>query len=458
MDDAYLAARLDDIREVGGRLIGNLTRTHRKSPSRMPRGSIVVAQEMTPADTALLDPARVTGITAEMGGAEGHTAIMARSLGVAAVLAVPELLKSAGAGDSMVIDGDAGQIVVNPSPATLAAYQRRRDERQREKRQLARLRRQPAVTLDGTEITLQANVELPIEMGLVNQAGAAGIGLLRSEFMFMNRGDLPGEEEQFQTLRAMVEPMEGKPVTIRTLDVGGEKISSAVMGDFRESASSALGMRGIRLSLARDDLLETQFRACLRVSAFGNVRILMPMVTTASEMRQARAILIRAARRLKRRKVAMSDTLPPLGVMIEVPGAALAADALAQTSDFFAIGSNDLTMYTLAIDRGDDQVAYLYNPLHPAVLRLIQFATASALRARLPVSICGEIAGDPRYTALLLGLGLRELSMTPSNIPRVKKRILALDSIAATGRAGVIMDQLDAGRIAMLLDDFNALA
>ncbi len=458
MDDAYLAARLDDIREVGRRLIGNLTKTVRKIPSRMPRDSIVVAQEMTPADTALLDPGRAAGITAEVGGAEGHTAIMARALGLPAVLAVPGLLKGARAGDSIVIDGDAGQVVVNPSPATLAVFQRLRSEKQREKRQLSRLKRQPAITLDGVEVTLLANVELPIEMALVNQAGAAGIGLLRSEFMFMNREDLPGEEEQFQVLRTMVEPMEGKPVTIRTLDVGGEKISGAVMGDFRESASSALGLRGIRLSLARDELLEIQFRACLRVSAFGNVRILLPMVTTVAEVRQARAILARAARRLKRRGAAMASALPLLGVMIEVPGAALAADALAQACDFFAIGSNDLTMYTLAVDRGDDQVAHLYNPLHPAILRLIQFATAAALRARIPVSVCGEIAGDPRFLALLLGLGLREFSMTPSNIPRVKKRILALDSIAAAARAGVIMDQMDAGRIAMLLDDFNALA
>ena len=458
MEDAYFAARLDDIREVADRLIRNLTKTRVKRATPMPKGSVVVAEELTPADTALMDPGRGSGIATAAGGAEGHTAIMARALGLPTVLAAPGLLQGTAADSRIVVDGNTGRIVVNPTPETLAAYERRRADGIRDKRRLARLRRQRAVTIDGVEVDLQANVELPIEMNMVRQSGATGIGLLRSEFMFMNRDDLPSDEEQYQALRDLVDPMEGRPVTFRTLDVGGEKSAAAVVGDYRDSATSSLGLRGIRLSLTRTDILASQFQAVLRAGTHGNLRILIPMVSTVSEVRRSREILIRTARRLKRRGVPIADPLPPLGVMIEVPGAALAADALAQASDFFALGSNDLTMYTLAVDRSNDQVAHLYNPLHPAVLRLIQFAAGSALRARIPVSICGEIAGDPRFAALLLGLGLREFSMTPSSIPRVKQRVRALDSIAATQRAGAIMEQVDSGRNATLLDEFNALA
>jgi phosphotransferase system enzyme I (PtsI) len=301
-------------------------------------------------------------------------------------------------------------------------------------------------------------VELPIEADMVRQAGAAGIGLLRSEFMFMNRTDIPSEDEQYDSFRILVEQMKGKPVTIRTLDIGGDKISAAMVNRFGNSVVSALGLRGIRLSLAKPEILETQFRAILRAGAHGPVRILLPMVTNAAEVRKARDIMARAARRLKRRGVPISLPLPPIGVMIEVPGAALAADTLAQAADFFSIGTNDLTMYTLAVDRSDKQVAHIYDSLHPAVLRLIQATGNAALRARIPVAICGEMAGDPRLAALLLGLGFRELSMTASSIPRVKQRIRSLDIIAADHRARVIMDQVDSGRIATLLDDFNALA
>jgi phosphotransferase system enzyme I (PtsI) len=359
-------------------------------------------------------------------------------------------------GDHILIDGDLGQIVFNPSPASLAVFRRRRGERLREKRRLKRLSKQPAITRDGVEIELQANVELPMEMNNVAESGAEGIGLLRSEFMFMNRSAMPNEDEQYAALRKVVEKAEGNPVTIRTLDFGGDKGAAGLVSEFGESITSPLGVRGIRLSLARSELLETQFRAILRAGAHGVVRILLPMVTMVSEIRAAREILARAARRLHRRGADIPTALPPLGTMIEVPGAALSADALAQASDFFAVGSNDLTMYTLAIDRGDEWVAHLYNPLHPGVLRLIQFAAAAALRARIPVSICGEIAGDPRYTALLLGLGFRELSMIASSIPQVKQRILDIDLVTANRRTQLIMDQTDATRIQSLLDEFNA--
>lgn len=455
MKDPYLVARVDDLREVGNRLLRHLMRTPVKPFSTAPKGSIIVTEELTPADTAQINPDRIAGIAAAVGGRQSHTAIMARAIGVPAVLGATGVMGAVRAGDRILVDGELGQIVVNPSSERVAAFRNRRGERLRRQRRLDRLTKQPAVTRDGAHITLQANVELPLEMDVVNQTGATGIGLLRSEFMFMNRATVPSEDEQYAALRDIIERTEGHAVTIRTLDVGGEKGVASLAGEFKDSADSPLGIRGIRLSLARTDLFETQCRAILRAGAHGRVRVLLPMVTTVTEIRQAREVLARAARRLHRRGADIPAALPALGVMIEVPGAALSADALARASDFFAIGSNDLTMFTLAIDRADEQVAHLYDPLHPAVLRLIQFSAAAALRARIPVSICGEIAGDPRFTALLLGLGFRELSMSAHNIPRVKERIRQLDLVAADRRARLIMDQVDPARIKTLLDDFN---
>ena len=458
MDDSYIAARVDDIREVGNRLLRNLTKTPIKPFSAAPENSIVIAEQLTPADTAQLDPAQIVGAAAMLGSAEGHTAIMARALGLPTVLGAAGLTGGVRSGDRVIVDGSAGHVVVNPAPKTIAAYERHRTEHRRQTRRLDRLRNLAAITRDGAEITLQANVELPIEMNMVTQAGAQGIGLLRSEFMFMNRDDVPSEDEQVDALRSVIGVMGKRSVTVRTLDVGAEKPVAALLNGIEESAVSNLGLRGIRLSLAQTDVLETQFRAILRAANSGHVRVLLPMVSQVGEIRRAREIMKKAAAKLHRRGVTIPDPLPPMGVMIEVPGAALAADAFAQASDFFAIGSNDLTMYTLAIDRGNEHVAHLFDPLHPGVLRLIQFTATAALRARIPVSICGEMAGDPRYSALLLGLGIRDLSMTPSSIPRVKQRIREMDMDAANRRAGVIMDQVDSGRIATLLDDFNALA
>ena len=457
LDDPYLAERADDIREVGDRLIRNLTRTPYQAFSRVPAGSIIIAEELTPADTALMDPQLVGGFATAIGGTESHTAIMARSLGLPAVLGLPDLVGAVHNGDTVIVDGSKGRVIARPKPSTLEEFERRRGEFERAERQLVGLRRLPAVTRDGTAVTLLANVELPRETEAAVAGGAEGVGLLRTEFLFMNRPDLPDEDEQYQALRTIIKGMDGRPVTVRTLDVGGDKLAAAL--DVQPGgANPALGLRAIRLQLKMTELLETQLAAILRAGAHGPVRILLPMVSTVSEARQVREILAGVVKRLKRRGTKMIDPSPPLGVMIEIPGAALAADALAQVADFFAIGTNDLTMYTLAIDRGDEQVAHLYNPLHPAVLRLIQFTTEAALRARIPISVCGEIAGDPRYAALLIGLGIRELSMAVTALPRVKQRIRNLDLLAATRFARQIMDQSDSGRIAALLDDFNALA
>jgi phosphotransferase system enzyme I (PtsI) len=457
LDDSYIAARIDDIREVGNRLLRNLTKTPVRPFSAVPVGSIIIADQLSPADTAQLDPDMVAGAATTGGSAEGHTAIMARALGLPTVLGAAGLTADVKTGDKVIVDGNAGRIIINPSIKTISLYERRRTKHRKQTRRLNHLRNLEAITRDSVEVILQANVELPIEMNMVEQAGAEGIGLLRTEFMFMNRLDIPNEDEQVAQLNSVIGVAGMRPVTVRTLDVGAEKPVAALLKGIDPSAVANLGLRGIRLSLAQPEVLKTQFRAILRAANSGPVRILLPMISAVSEVREARKILKKSADKLTRQRVKVPDPLPPLGVMIEVPGAALAADALAQHSDFFSIGSNDLTMYTLAIDRGNEHVSHLFDTLHPGLLRLLQFTANAALRARIPISICGEMAGDPRYTALLLGLGIRELSMTPSNIPLVKQRIRELDLAAASHRAGVIMDQVDAGRIAMLLDDFNAL-
>jgi phosphotransferase system enzyme I (PtsI) len=455
IEDAYLRSRVSEIREVGQRILRNLTRRGFAGFGDLHRGSVVVAEEITPADTALMDPDKVAGFACALGGAEGHTAIMARSLGLPAVLGAPGVVGGVGPDDTVIVDGSEGLVIVNPTARRLATYRKRQAAQAREAQALARLRGLPAETRDGTRLALQANLELPREVGQATAVGAEGVGLLRTEFLFMNRDDLPDEDEQAETLSGMVAGLGGRTVTIRTLDVGGEKLASSLGGHLGESANPALGLRAIRLSLRAPELLETQLAAILRAGAAGPIRILLPLITTVEEVRAARAALERVWKRLKKRKVAMAKTPPPLGIMIEVPGAALAADALAREVDFFAIGTNDLIMYTLAIDRGEERVAHLYDPLHPAVFRLIHFAVDAGLRAGKSVSVCGEMAGDPRYTALFVGLGVRELSMGPKALARVKDRVRRMDATAAARLASEISILSDSEEIARLVDLFN---
>lgn len=457
MGDTYLAKKIEDVREVSARLLRNLTRAEYQAFSGLPPGSIIVAEEITPADTALMDPKKIGGFASALGGAEGHTAIMARSLGIPAVLGAPDLVRAVKPGDTVVIDGVRGQVVVNPSPETIARFVRRQEALVRRQRQLRRLRSVPAISIDGAAVQLQCNMELPSELELANDAGAEGVGLLRSEFLYMNRDKPPSEDEQYVAVREILEGMNGRQVTVRTLDVGSDKLAYSLGDHISPSINPALGLRAIRLSLKVRPLLETQLAAMLRASVHGDLRILLPMITSISEIRRVRETMARVVRRLRRRKVTLPDELPKIGVMVETPGAALTADLLASACDFFSIGTNDLTMYTLAVDRGDEQVANLYDPLHPSVLRLIKFTTDAARKAGIPVNLCGEMAGNPRYTALLTGLGLRDLSMASPNLPRVKQRILSMDIVEAEVRAQQIMEQSDPGVIAALIDDFNSL-
>jgi phosphoenolpyruvate-protein phosphotransferase len=460
-DQAGLGRRADEIREIGRRLVRNLTRSPFKSFAGLPDGAILVSEALRPADAALLDPSRLAGVATEEGGTDGHTAVMLRALGVPVVLGAAGVAHSLKPGDTAVVDGTAGAVVLNPSPERLAAARRAVTAFARERQRYARLRRLPAETLDGETVELQANLELPIELPQIAQSGAVGIGLLRTEFLFMNRETVPDEATQAETYRMIVEAMNGDPVTIRVLDWGGEKdieaLASAGLVPEIVDTNPALGLRGIRMLLRQTELLETQFAAILRAATAGPVRVLLPMVTTVGEVRAARDIYERVGRRLRRRGERVPDKLPPLGIMIETPGAALSADALALEADFFAIGTNDLTAYTLAVDRGEADVAALYDPIHPAVLRLVQFATEAALRMRMPVSVCGEMAGSPRLTPLLLGLGLRSFSMNAGAVPRVKQRVrsVAIDACARFARR--VMEHSDPGRIAELLQGFGTV-
>jgi phosphotransferase system enzyme I (PtsI) len=451
--------RADEVREISRRLVRNLTRAPFRSFSGLPPGAILVAEWLTPADAALIDPARVAGVATEEGGADGHTAIMLRALGIPTVLGTMGLTAHMRQGSLVVVDGSAGLVILDPSPATIVQARRGVIAFARRRQRWARLRRLPAVTQCGTAIDLQANFEVPAELPLIAQSGAHGIGLLRSEFLFMNRDDLPDEAVQAEIYTAAVEAMAGDPVTIRVLDWGGEKeiealATAGVMQDAGHS-NPALGQRGIRMLLCHPGLLETQLAAILRAACAGPVRVLLPMVTSAAEVVQTRAIYLAVATRLQAAGVRLPDPLPPLGVMIEVPAAALCADALAQVSDFFAIGSNDLTMYTLAADRAEAEASATYDPLHPAVLRLIQMTLTQGQAAGIDVSLCGEMAANARAAPLLLGLGLRSLSMNAAAVPRVKQAVRSAWLGECQALAATVMQQTAPDAVAGLIQEFG---
>ncbi|MDE2029070.1 MAG: phosphoenolpyruvate--protein phosphotransferase [Alphaproteobacteria bacterium] len=452
MNDSYLAARAEDVGEVGTRLIRSLLQQSYNPFAEIPEGCIILAEEITPADAALLPPGRAGGFATVLGGAEGHAAIMARALGIPALSGISALTHGLKTGETVVIDGRAGEIVLHPSAPTLQHYRAELTRKKQEDKRLRTLRDVPAATLDGVAVTLQANMELPRDIDAVLDSGASGVGLLRTEFMFMNRPDLPDEDEQYEVLRKLANKLDGRVLTIRTLDVGGEKLASALGGAAGESVNPALGLRAVRLGLKQPKLLDTQLAASMRASVHGPVRILIPMVSTVAQMKQVRFRMIQIERRLQKRGVKIKG-LPPLGAMIEIPCAALTADALAKVCDFFSIGSNDLTQYTLAIDRGDDRVADLYDPFHPAVLRLIQFTAAAGWRANIPVALCGEIAGDRRATALLMGLGLREFSMSPLRLPAVKDEITKFSMPQAVAFGEAILAKTDEDEIRALMQD-----
>ncbi|MDR3506021.1 MAG: phosphoenolpyruvate--protein phosphotransferase [Acidocella sp.] len=458
-DKAGRNRRADEVRELGRRILRNLTRQPFRSFAALPQGSVLAAQDLRPADAALIQPSRFAGIVTTEGGVEGHTAVMLRALGLPAVLGAEGVLDAAEPGSLVIVDGDTGEITLNPTKSSLEAARKKLSAQARARRALARLQRLPATTKDGTPVELQANLELPFELAMIAESGAHGIGLLRSEFMFMNREVAPDEDTQARIYQDIVEAMDGDPVTIRVLDWGSDKEVEALSRYLPETpeANPALGLRGIRLLLRYPTLLETQLAAILRAAAHGPVRIMLPMVSVAAEVQATREVLIRVWRRLKRRKnISLPDTLPPLGIMVETPAAALASPVLAQHADFFSIGTNDLTMYTLAADRSLPAGMKLYDPLEPAVLRLIHLTSNFAAQVGIPVSICGELAGRPYAAPLLLGLGIRQLSMHGNTVPLVKKAIRASNLAACQRLAEDALASPSADAVRALLADAEA--
>ncbi|WP_038852681.1 MULTISPECIES: phosphoenolpyruvate--protein phosphotransferase [Bordetella] len=423
MEDEYLRERGADVRQVIERVLQVLS----GSSAMLPDGAdldgndplVVVAHDISPSDMLRLRGGRFAAFVTDLGGPTSHTAIVARSMGVPAVVGLGNVRDLARDGDTVVIDGDAGVVLLNPAPPMLQEYRDRQVAYAAERAELALLRDEPAVTLDGIAIVLNANIELPDEAAAAVQAGAHGIGLFRSEFLFMGRPSLPDEEEQYQAYAAVARVMGGRPVTIRTLDIGADK---TLDDEATVATNPALGQRAIRYCLARPEMFATQLRAILRASAHGNVRLLLPMVTHMHEVAAALAAIDAARRELDARGQPYAERLE-VGAMVEVPAVAIAIEPFAQALDFLSIGTNDLIQYTLAIDRGDHDVASLYDPLHPAVLRLVANTINAGARLGKPVAVCGEMAGDARLTRLLLGLGLTEFSMHPQQLLDVKREI-----------------------------------
>lgn len=426
MEDAYMRERAADIRDMGNRLVRVLNgEALDASPGE---GEwIVVAEELTPSDTIGLD-SRVVGFVTQAGGGTSHAAIVARLRGLPAVTGVS--LGSVTGGEWLVVDGETGVVVVNPSLAELGEYSLKQQAFAERRRLLAALKDREAVTLDGVRIELLANIGSAADVEVSLAQGAEGVGLLRTELLFMDRETLPTEEEQFQFYKRVLLHAAGRPVTIRTLDIGGDKPLPYL--DLKPEANPFLGYRAIRICLDRPSLFLTQLRAILRASIFGKCRIMFPMISGVQELRQARAFVAVAQADLRAAAVAFDEAVP-VGVMIEIPSAALTADVLAQEADFFSIGTNDLTQYVLAVDRMNEQIAGLYEPYHPAVLRLIREVIAQGHKHGIPVGMCGELAGDPRATELLLGMGLREFSMSAGSIPMVKEVILRSRTTGAGG-------------------------
>ncbi|APG28963.1 phosphoenolpyruvate--protein phosphotransferase [Syntrophotalea acetylenivorans] len=420
IEDEYLRDRRSDIDSVGERLLRNLIGADQQSLAELERKSIVVAHDLSPADTMQMDKKRVIGFITDVGGRTAHTAILARSLGIPAVVGLESATALVREGMPVIIDGTSGIVILNPSQATFKEYLEKKQLYEYLEQELLSYRELAAETLDGHSITLRGNVELAEEVDLALREGAKGVGLYRTEFLFMNRERIPDEEEQYLAYREVVERMAPHPVTIRTLDVGGDKLVTDI--DLSDEANPALGLRAIRFSLQEGKLFNTQLRAILRASAHGQVRILFPMITGLAEIRSCKNLLEEVKAELAAEGYAFDADIQ-IGIMIETPSAVLIAELLAQEVDFLSVGTNDLIQYCLAIDRGNEHVAYLYEPLHPAVLRALQMVCRAGQSAGIEVGICGEMAAEPLYALVLLGLGFDELSMNAPYLPRVKRII-----------------------------------
>ncbi len=453
-DDAYLRERQIDVKQVAERLLKKLLGApgHQPPPARHDVETILVAHDLSPADLIQFKSQQYAAFITDVGGATSHTAIIARSLNTPCVVGFHHARDLVREDDLLILDGSQGVLIVNPDKSVLAEYKLRQSAWELERKKLKRLRTARANTLDGCLIELHANIEKPEDIAEVKENGATGIGLFRSEFLFLNRDELPDEEEQFEAYRAVAAGMDGQPVIIRTFDLGADK---QIKGVERVASNPALGLRAIRLCLAEPQLFRTQLRALLRASAHGNIKIMVPMLSSVSELNQTLQFIAAIKQGLDQEGIPYNHDVK-IGGMIEVPAAALAVNVFAKKLDFLSIGTNDLIQYTLAIDRTDEEVAHLYDPLHPAVLHLLSHVISAANRLGVPVSVCGEMAGELAYTRLLLGLGLRRFSMFSAQVPNVKQRVLTTNLPEIAVLTQKILRADDPMKIRELLDRLNA--
>jgi phosphotransferase system enzyme I (PtsI) len=455
MEDPYLRERRQDIEQVVERVLKALAgaQTVKAPLPSAEHNLIVVAHDLSPADMILFKRHKFGGFVTDVGGVTSHTAIVARSLNIPALVGLHLARNMIRENDLLIVDGLQGVLVVDPDPVVLGEYRLRQSQHGLERQKLKRLKTTPSATLDGTPVELFANIELPDDLGDVQESGAQGVGLFRTEFLFMNRKQLPSEDEQFEAYRAVAKAMDGRPVVVRTLDLGADK---AIEGDETvEMPNPALGLRAIRYCLAEPQLFLAQLRAILRASVFGRVRILLPMLAHAHEIEQSLAMVKQAKQQLDEKKIAYDGSIE-IGGMIEVPAAALALPMFMRRLDFLSIGTNDLIQYTLAIDRTDDAVAHLYDPLHPAVLHLIAHTIQAANRGGTPVAVCGEMAGEPVLTRLLLGFGLRNFSMHSQQLLAIKERVLRTNLAEAQPLAQRVLRQSDPAKTRELLAKLNS--
>jgi phosphotransferase system enzyme I (PtsI) len=448
IEDPYLKERGHDLRQIGHRVLENLAGRPVDSIASIRDPVVIVAHDLSPADTAQILKSPVLGFATDVGSRTSHTAITARSLGIPAVVGVEGGTEEFGAAETVIIDGEEGVVIFDPTVEVVREYQERRKAYAQRTRDLAKFARLPTVTRDGKTLLLLANIEFPEEADVALRSGAFGVGLYRTEFLFLNRKDLPSEEEHFQTYRKVTEKFVRHPVTIRTFDLGGDKFASQL--ELAEEMNPAMGLRAIRFCLKEKEIFKPQLRAILRASTYGKVRMMFPMISGVGELREAMAVVEEVRGELRRRRIPYDKEMP-IGIMIEIPSAAIVADLLARETDFFSIGTNDLIQYSLAIDRVNEHVSYLYEPLHPAILRLIRRVVEAGHDAGIPVSMCGEMAGEPFYSYALLGFGLDELSMNAAAIPRVKRILRKSVAYEAKEFAGSLLLHATAAEIGRAL-------
>jgi len=459
ISDPYLRTKKDDVAQVVGRVMDVLTQRPERSPNLSGLGHaltdrIIVARDLSPADAVMLRHRSMAAFVTSLGGPISHTAILARSLGLPAVVGLHGVIDTIRDQDELIVDAANGTVLVAPDERLLKQFQRLRARQQDERQALAKIGEKRAATLDDQEITLLANIELPEDLNALKGSGAAGVGLYRTEFLFMNRTEPPEEEEQYQAYRQIIQAVNG-PVTVRTLDLGADKQVDGGRDEPKAAVTPALGLRAIRLCLSEPSLFKPQLRAILRAAVHGDVQIMIPMLSSLPELDQSLSLIGEVCAELEREGTAFNPNVP-IGGMIEVPAAAIAADLFAQKLDFLSIGTNDLIQYTLAIDRVDDAVNYLYDPLHPSVLRLVRNIIQAGGQANIPVSMCGEMAGDPVFTRLLMGLGLRQFSMEPSQLLEIRQQIRNTRLSAVPEWIDRILACTDTAALHELVDQLNA--